>query len=38
MNVNVLVQTDNLSKEEWLSYRRQGIGGSDVSCLIGINK
>ena len=38
MNANILVETDNLSKEEWLRYRKQGIGGSDVSCLLGINK
>ena len=38
MNANILVETDKISKEEWLRYRKQGIGGSDVSCLIGINK
>lgn len=38
MNANILVETDNLSKEEWLRYRKQGIGGSDVSCILGINK
>ena len=38
MNANILVETDNLSKEEWLRCRKQGIGGSDVSCLLGINK
>ena len=38
MNANIIVETDNLSKEEWLRYRKQGIGGSDVSCILGINK
>ena len=38
MNVNVLVETENLSKKEWLRYRQMGIGGSDVASLIGINK
>ena len=38
MNVNVLVETENLSREEWLKYRQMGIGGSDVASLIGINK
>ena len=38
MNVNVLVETENLSREEWLRYRQMGIGGSDVASLIGINK
>ncbi len=38
MNVNILVETEGLSKEEWLKWRKRGIGGSDVSCLLGINK
>ena len=38
MFANVLVETDKLSKEEWLKWRKKGIGGSDVSCLLGINK
>lgn len=38
MFANVLVETTGMSREEWLRYRKQGIGGSDVSCLLGINK
>ncbi len=38
MNANILVETDGLSNEEWLRWRKKGIGGSDVSCLLGINK
>lgn len=38
MFANVLVETENLSREEWLKWRKRGIGGSDVSCLLGINK
>lgn len=38
MKANVLVETNTLSKEEWLEWRKCGIGGSDVSCLLGINK
>ncbi len=38
MAVNILVETTGLSKEEWLNYRRMGIGGSDVSALLGISK
>lgn len=38
MFANVLIETDKLSKEEWLKWRKRGIGGSDVSCLLGINK
>ena len=38
MNVNILVETDGLSREEWLEYRKQGIGGSDVAAILGISK
>lgn len=33
----VAVETENLSREEWLGYRRQGIGGSDVAGIMGIS-
>lgn len=33
----VVVETDNLSREEWLRYRRQGIGGSDVAAIMGFS-
>lgn len=32
-----LVSTKNLTTEEWLTYRRMGIGGSDASVVMGIN-
>ena len=32
----VLVSTENLTEQEWLAYRRQGIGGSDVAAILGI--
>ena len=38
MNANILVETEGLSKEQWLRYRKQGIGGSDVASLLGISK
>ncbi len=38
LNVNVLVNTEGLSREEWLKYRKRGIGGSDVAALLGISK
>ncbi len=38
MNANILVQTEGLSHEEWLRWRKKGIGGSDVSAILGINK
>lgn len=34
---NVLLKTDNLSEQEWLEARRQGIGGSDASSAVGLN-
>lgn len=38
MKANILVETRNLSREEWLRWRKNGIGGSDVSVLLGISK
>lgn len=35
--MRVVVNTKNLSRAEWLSYRTKGIGGSDVSIIAGIN-
>lgn len=35
--MRVVVKTNNLTREEWLKYRTQGIGGSDVSIIAGIN-
>ena len=37
MNANILIETENLSKEEWLRVRKHGLGGSDISILLGIN-
>lgn len=33
----VLVETADLPEEEWLAYRRRGIGGSDVAAIMGIS-
>ncbi|MCM1543569.1 MAG: YqaJ viral recombinase family protein [Blautia sp.] len=35
--MKVLVNTKNMSRQEWLKYRTLGIGGSDVSIIAGIN-
>ena len=35
--VNVLADTRNMSREEWLAHRRKGIGGSDASAIMGLN-
>lgn len=37
MKARVKVKTNNLTREEWLQYRTEGIGGSDVSIIAGIN-
>ncbi len=34
---NVLVPTDKLTREEWLAYRRRGLGGSDAASVLGIS-
>lgn len=33
----VLVDTSKLTRDEWLEYRRQGIGGSDAAAVFGIS-
>lgn len=33
-----LVKTTDLTHEEWLEWRRKGIGGSDVSAILGLSK
>ena len=38
MPAKILAQTDNMPYEDWLGYRKQGIGGSDASVVCGINK
>ncbi|MEY8356753.1 lambda-exonuclease family protein [Lachnospiraceae bacterium 54-53] len=32
-----LISTNGLSHEEWLRYRKQGIGGSDAGAICGLN-
>ena len=38
MTANVLVSTGNLPYEDWLEYRKQGIGGSDASVVCGVSR
>lgn len=35
---DILVNTENLSNEEWLEWRNQGLGGSDIATICGLNK
>lgn len=37
MKPEILVSTKALGHDEWLEYRRQGIGGSDASTIVGLN-
>ena len=36
--LNTLAPTETMTKDEWKKYRNQGIGGSDVSAVCGLNK
>ena len=38
MSAIVLTSTENLPYEDWLTYRKQGIGGSDASVVCGVNR
>lgn len=38
MSAKVLISTENMPYEEWLEYRKRGIGGSDASVVCGINR
>ena len=33
----ILVDTSTLTEEQWLDYRRLGIGGSDAAAVLGIS-
>lgn len=33
----ILVHTKDMPREEWLKYRRMGIGGSDAGAIVGLN-
>ncbi|MDF2652995.1 MAG: endonuclease, partial [Paenibacillus sp.] len=33
-----LVNTEDLIHDEWLEYRKQGIGGSDVAAIVGLSR
>lgn len=38
MKPNILVSTKDISREEWLEWRKKGIGGSDVAAIAGVNQ
>lgn len=37
MTAQVLVKTLDMERDEWLEHRKQGIGGSDASAILGVN-
>jgi putative phage-type endonuclease len=38
MKFEIVISTTNIDRNDWLNYRRAGIGGSDVSAILGVNK
>ncbi|MDU4479989.1 YqaJ viral recombinase family protein, partial [Clostridium sp.] len=36
--VEILTNTKDMTNEEWLEWRKKGIGGSDVATICGLNK
>lgn len=38
MKATVFIETEGMTREQWLFCRKKGIGGSDVSSILGINK
>lgn len=37
MQANVLINTLNIDRDEWLRWRNRGIGGSDAAAIAGLN-
>lgn len=37
-HADAVVSTEGLSREDWLEYRRAGIGGSDVAAIKGVSR
>ena len=38
MSAIILASTENMPHEEWLDWRKTGIGGSDASVVCGVSK
>lgn len=38
MTAKIVTSTENLSYEDWLEFRKNGIGGSDASVVCGISR
>lgn len=37
LEAKIIADTKDMSKIEWLKHRQAGIGGSDASCIAGLN-
>ena len=37
VTAEAIVSTKGLAHEDWLNYRRTGIGGSDAAAIVGLN-
>jgi putative phage-type endonuclease len=35
--MKTLISTLNMPREEWLQWRKKGIGGSDAATILGLN-
>ena len=33
----ILIKTTDITREEWLKYRRTGLGGSDAAVVCGLS-
>ncbi len=38
MKANTLIQTLGMDRQEWLEWRRKGIGGSDAAAIVGLDR
>lgn len=36
--MNIIANTKDMSREDWLTFRKMGIGGSDAAAVCGLNK
>ena len=37
LDANIIANTKDIKRDEWLEKRRIGIGGSDASSILGFN-
>ena len=38
MTAKIIADTEKMPHDEWLTFRKRGIGGSDASVVCGINR